>query len=120
LSLRKSEDRIAGDQRILGNEDFVERVLSESERPSRDRRNPVERSKKIDAILREECQKGKIGLEELRMGSRRGDVPRVRLEITERMVKELGASLGETARPLGVFTSAISKIMKRRVSGDKQ
>jgi predicted transcriptional regulator len=47
------------------------------------------------------------------MGSRRGSVPRVRSEIAERLVKELGMSLAAAARLLGVSTSAISKILHR-------
>jgi len=114
LSLRKSEDKIAGDQRILGTGDFVEKVLSESGEPLRRQISPMERSKRIRNILEEECQKGKIDLEELRMGSRRGDIPQIRSEIAQRLIKELGMSLAEVARLSGVSTSAISKIMKRR------
>jgi hypothetical protein len=115
LSLRKSQDVIAGDQRILGAGDFVERVLSESERPLRRQFSPKERSKRIRDIVEEECRKGRIEVEELRTGSRRGDIPRVRSEIAQRLIKELGMSLAEVARLSGVSTSAISKIMKRRV-----
>lgn len=114
LSLRKSEGRITGDQRILGTGDFVEKVLSESGEPLRRRFSPGERSNRIRNILVEECQKGKIELEELRMGSRRGEIPRVRSEIAQRLIRELGVSLAEVARLSGVSTSAISKIMKRR------
>ena len=114
LSLRKSQDKISGDERILGTGDFVERVLSESEESFRNRLMPGERSKRIRGILEEACQKGKIELEELRMGSRRGEIPRVRSETAQRLIKELGMSLAEVARLLGVSTSAISKIMERR------
>jgi putative transposase len=114
LSLRKSRDKISGDERILGTGDFVERVLSESEGSFRNRLMPGERSKRIRGILEEACQKGKIELEELRMGSRRGEIPRVRSETAQRLIKELGMSLAEVARLLGVSTSAISKIMEKR------
>ena len=114
LSLRRSRDKISGDERILGTGDFVERVLSESEESFRNRLMPGERSKRIRGILEEECQKGKIELEELRMGSRRGEIPQVRSETAQRLIKELGMSLAEVARLLGVSTSAISKIMEKR------
>jgi len=113
LSLRKTQERISGDQRILGTGEFVERVLSESGEPLRVRFSPQERSKRIEVILKEECRKGKIGDEELRMGSRRGEISRARLEIAQRLVRELGVSLAEVARLLGVSTSAISKILQR-------
>jgi putative transposase len=119
LSLRKSLERISGDRRILGTRDFVERILRESEEPLRYRFSPVGRSKKIEAFLRGECQKEKIEVEELRMGSRRGEIPRVRSEITQQLVKKMGMSLAEVARLLGVCTSAISKILQRSTQGGK-
>ncbi len=120
LSLRRSRERISGDQRVLGTGDFVERVLCESGEPLRYKPTPLERSKRIEAILKEECQKGEIELEELRMGGRRGGIPRVRSEIAQRLVRELGMSLAEAARLLGVSTSAISKILGRNRQGSKE
>jgi hypothetical protein len=113
LSLRRSEEKISGDQRILGSGDLVERVLRELAERFRYRFNAVERSKNVGAILRQECEKGKIGLEELRMGSRRGDIPWVRSEIAQQLVKQIGMSLGEVAWLVRVSTSAISKIIQR-------
>ena len=57
--------------------------------------------------------------EGITQGSRRNSIPRVRSEITERLVKELGMSLAEVARLLGVSTSAISKILQRIVHGEQ-
>ena len=113
LSLRKAQENISGDRRILGTGDFVERVLSESGQPLRYRLSPVERRKKVETILKQECQKGNIELEELRMGSRRGEIPQVRSTIAQQLVKTFGMSLAEVARLLGVSTSAISRIMQR-------
>jgi len=42
-----------------------------------------------------------------------GQDPQVRSEIVERLVKELGMSLAEAVRLLGISTSAISKILHR-------
>jgi chromosomal replication initiation ATPase DnaA len=95
----------------------VERVLGESGEPLHRRFSDAERSKKVETILKETCQKRKIELEELRMGSRRGEIPRVRSEIAQQLVKTLGMSLAEVARLLGVSTSAISKILERNPQG---
>ena len=54
------------------------------------------------------------------MGSRRGSVLRVRSEIAERLVKELGMSLAAAARLLGVSTSAISKILHRTAQENRE
>jgi hypothetical protein len=112
--LRKSQGKVAGDPRILGTTDFVERVLRESEEPLHRRLSPMEQKKKMRNIVEEECHKGRIDIEELRRGSRRGEIPRVRSEVAERLIKELGMPLAEVARVSGVSRSAISKIMKRR------
>ena len=118
LSLRKTREKIGGDQRILGTGGFVEQVLGETEEPMRHRFSPIGRSKRVEDILIEECRKGKIEIEELRMGSRRGEIPRVRSEIVEQLVKEIGMSLAEVARWVGVSTSAISKILQRRTKSN--
>lgn len=115
LSLRRSKGRISGDQRILGTGEFVERVLSESSQPFVQRISAGERSKRAEVIVREECRRRKVAFEELRMGSRRGQIPLVRSEIAERLLNELGMSLAGMARLLGVSTSAISKILRRIV-----
>jgi predicted transcriptional regulator len=49
----------------------------------------------------------------MNQGRRRGSVPRVRSEITERLVKELGMSLSGVARLLNVSTSVISKTLRK-------
>jgi putative transposase len=113
LSMRRSEEKISGDQRILGTGDFVERVLNESSQPLGQRISAGERSKRAEIIVKEECGRREIAFEELRMGSRRGEIPQVRSELAERLIKELGMSLAGVARLLGVSTSAISKILQR-------
>jgi hypothetical protein len=119
LSLRKSQENISGDQRILGTGDFVERVLSESDGRLRYRHSPAERRKRIETILKEACRKGNIALEEVQMGSRRGRVPQVRSAIAQELVKKLGMPLAEAARLLGVSTSGISRIMERSTQEKK-
>ena len=49
----------------------------------------------------------------MNQGSRRGSIPRVRAEIAERLVKEIGIPLAGAARLSGVERSAISKILHR-------
>jgi putative transposase len=114
MSLRRTQEKTAWDQRILGTGDFVERVLRESEEGMGYRIRPAERDKKIRSVMEEECLKGEVEFEELRMGSRRGKIPKVRSDIAKRLVKELGMSLAEAARLLGVCTSAICRIMKTK------
>jgi DNA invertase Pin-like site-specific DNA recombinase len=70
---------------------------------------------KEEQEIREKMAKGAIGAVGFReqMGSRRWEISRVRSEVAQQLVRELGVSLAEVARLLGVSTSAISKILQR-------
>jgi hypothetical protein len=112
--MRRDGKRLLTDQRILGSGDFVERILSEADerlkyqlRGNRIRENLVEF---IDQV----CEKKGINPKELRMGSRRGCISQVRLQIAYQLVRDYGIPLAEVARQLGVSTSAISKAIARR------
>ena len=48
------------------------------------------------------------------MGSRRGGISEVRRRIALELVEEHGTPLAEIAREVGVTTSAISNILRRR------
>jgi len=68
----------------------VERVLSEPGEHLRHKSSPVEQNKRLETILK-----------------------RVKSEVAERLIRELGTSLTKVARLFGVSTSAISKILQR-------
>ena len=59
------------------------------------------------------CKSEKISIEELKSGSRRKEVSKVRARIAIELVKHYGIALVEAASQLGVTTSATSKIMKQ-------
>lgn len=114
LSLRRLQGGLLSDQRILGTGDFVEGILKGSTEQIQYRFNLKERQQRVQRIIEESCRRERVSLEELRMGSRRGQISRIRSEIAERLVKEVGMPLAQVARTLGVSTSAISKIFTRR------
>jgi putative transposase len=58
-----------------------------------------------------------VDIDELRGGSRRGGIPALRVRLATELVAEHGLTLAETARQLGVSTSAISKILMRKGRG---
>jgi putative transposase len=60
------------------------------------------------------CQKSGVSIQSLSGGSRLRQLSKVRGELSNRLAKELGLSLAETARLLGVSTSAVAKILIRR------
>ena len=115
-AMRRSGERELSDERILGNGEFVERILKEADAKIRYQLPVKEHHEKIDEWIAKICKDEKVCLEELRGGSRRKEVSRVRGQIAIGLVKEHGVALAEVARRIGVCTSAISKIIRRTSS----
>lgn len=104
---------MAADPRILGSAEFVEEELQEA-RPrlsteTRRRRHAREAA----AALHAACEREGCTPEELRAGSRRWHISLLRAKLARHLVTNLGLSLAETARHLGVSTSAISRIVRK-------
>jgi hypothetical protein len=59
-------------------------------------------------------ERKKINITELRSGSRRQNVARIRTGLAFGLVKEHGITLAKAVRQLGVTTSAIYKVVKRK------
>jgi REP element-mobilizing transposase RayT len=66
-------------------------------------------------LIENYCGGSGISMQTLSGGSRLRHVSRVRRELALRLTEELGLSFAETARHLGVSTSAVAKIMLRRI-----
>lgn len=60
------------------------------------------------------CRQKQLSVEALQAGSRIREVARVRSQLAEKLVKEYGLSLMETARHLGVTTAAIVNSPRRQ------
>lgn len=113
LSLRKSKEKVLSDERILGSNEFVERVIDESEARIKRQLSINERKIHAEKKIRDKCAKAGININELTGGSRRGQISQVRAQLTFDLVESYGLSLAEVGRLLGVSTSAISKIFTR-------
>jgi hypothetical protein len=111
--LRTKGIREKGDERILGSSDFVLRVVDELEQRLKYQFSLAERIEKAEEILSTEC--GKAGLREgaLRAGGRRREMSSLRRKLAQTFVDELGLSLAEAGRLLGVSTSAIARSLSR-------
>ena len=72
--------------------------------------------RKVERLIAEECKKRNVSLTELRSGSRRGDIPAVRAEVSRKLGEDCGITIAEIARQVGVSTSAISKSLARSYS----
>jgi len=101
------------DERILGSGDFVNAILKEAEDKTRRQLKLRRADKTLTKIIEEECKKGRISGIELRGGSRRRKASAVRGRKAKRGVDELGISMAEIARQVGVTTSSIAKAVVR-------
>jgi hypothetical protein len=112
-ALRRSVDRQLSDDRISGSGEFVERIIKEAETEIKYQLPLLEDHHQIDEFITTICQDENTSIEELKGGSRRKQISRVRARIAIGLVKTHGFALAEVARQLGVSTSAISKMIKR-------
>jgi len=111
LSMRRKKQKEEADERILGSGDFVYAILKEAEEKQLRQLKMKRSGSTIADIIREECRKGRISVEELRQGNRRRGVCETRLTIARRSREELGLSGAEIARQLGVNTSSINRAL---------
>jgi REP element-mobilizing transposase RayT len=112
-AMRRSADRELCDDRILGRGEFVERIIKEAEAQIKYQLPALADSNKIAEFITRRCQDENISVAELKGGSRRAEICRVRARIAMELVKTQGVALAEVARQLGVSTSAVSKIISR-------
>jgi putative transposase len=117
ISMRRQEAREMSDERILGSGDFVDHILGEAEERIRAQFPAKERREKVRELVAHLCLQERINLEELQSGSRRPRVSALRSNTARQLVEQYGVPLTETARYLGVTTSAISKMLQQTSDG---
>lgn len=101
------------DERILGDSEFAQRMLEEAEEKLSHQFPAERRWREGKRLVERVCLEGRISLEELRSGSRRRPVSRVRTLLVPRLVLDLGLPQAEVARLLGVSAPAVAKSLKR-------
>jgi REP element-mobilizing transposase RayT len=101
------------DERILGSGDFVKQVIKEASIKVKYQFPENELMGKVDEFISTICHYENINIIEMRSGSRRKRVSKVRAQIAIGLIEKYGISMAEAARRLGVSTSAISKIVNR-------
>lgn len=111
--MRRRTERTLSDERILGSGDFVEQMMQAADDRLRDERLREQRLREAATVIRNICQHENINPEELRTGSQRRRVSKVRAQIAVELVTGLGLPLADVARQVGVATSGISKVLRR-------
>jgi len=119
LALRRRGEKTASDERILGDGEFVERVIGEWNEVGRANLRLTGVRKSLSLLAQRVCENLGVTVEELRSGSRRGVVLKAREEFAQVAVKELGYSGAEVARYLGVTGSCVTRIVAERQFSDK-
>ena len=113
VSARRSGEREEYDERILGSGDFVHAALNEAEEKIRLQLKHRRTGRTLVQIIDQECDRRQISPKELEGGSRRREVSAMRIKIARRGLDELGLSLAEIARHVGVSTSGLARAIKR-------
>ena len=112
-AVRRRGERVHADERILGSDAFVARMLAAGDARQRGQRTQGHRLREAQGLLRRRCRQARVTLAELQGGSRRRRIATLRADLGVHLVTQLGLSLAETARQLGVSTSGIAKAVAR-------
>jgi putative transposase len=111
--LRKRSGRFKGDERILGNSDFVEEVLKASEEKMQKRYELRADGFDLEKILKRVEDLLNVSLEEIKGRGRYPKVVEARSLVSYWAVRELGMEGTEVARRLGVTQPAVSQAVAR-------
>ena len=109
LALRRRGEKQASDQRILGDGEFVNSILSDMDEIGKDNLRLSPKTMSVSSLAEKVCKVHNISTGELRSGSRRHEIVEARRIVSWLAVKELGYSGAEVARYLGVTTSCITR-----------
>ena len=110
LALRRGE-RSSSDERILGDGEFVEKIIEEWDEVGRANLRLTQVWKSLLLLAQQVCEHWRVTQEELRSGSRRQVVFKAREEFAQMAVKGLGYSGAEVARYIGVTGSCVTRIV---------
>ena len=111
LALRRKEPKVAYDQRILGDSEFVQEVTTGLDDMVKKNLRLSGQRIDIDGLAARVCRQYKISVGELCSGSRRLNVVQARAALSWIAVRELGYSGAEIARYLGVTNSCVTRIV---------
>ena len=110
LSLKRKGIKVASDERILGGERFIERLLSEAEEREKETLRLSRRVPDLATLMRTIINGEGIAESELRSGMRKKGVVRGRRTFCQLAVGKMGYPGAEVARFLGVTTSSVNRL----------
>jgi putative transposase len=110
LSLRRKGIKIASDERILGREEFIRRLLSEAEEREKETLRLGREVTDLVTLAKRIVRGEGIEESELRLGIRKREVVRVRRLFCQLAIGKMGYPGAEVARFLGVTTSSVNRL----------
>jgi putative transposase len=109
-TMQQRGDPVRADARILGTGDFVKTLLE----GDRSCASQEERRKAMTNLIERHCERAGILPSALRGGNRAGIISALRAELAYALARDLGIPYAEIGRQLGISTSGVSRIMRRR------
>lgn len=111
LSLRRRKVAEKSDERILGSGDFVERIMAEAEERQDRQLSGAAALRKVEETIRAICDEEGVKATEVKGGSRRRQISRIRKRIALELIESYGIPMALIARATGVTTTAVSKML---------
>jgi len=112
MSLRRSNEKVLSDERILGSGEFVEKMIEEADERMKYQYSGDTQRKLALNLITEVSEKEGINLKEMQSGSRRGKIQKIRSDLAYQSITEYGMTLAETGRQLGVHICNFKNIEK--------
>ncbi len=111
-AMRNSGIKEASGERILGNGEFVTKVIENAAEKIKHQLPAIELQKNIRQEIKNQCRKAKVTVARLQGGSRRPRLPNLRSVFTLKLINDYGVSLAETARQVGISTSGVAQLLR--------
>lgn len=110
LSLRRKGIRVASDVRVLGGDAFIQRLLSEADEEEKETLRLMRKIPDLPTLVKRIAEGEGIEESELRSGTRKREVGRVRRLFCQLAIGRMGYPGAGVARFLGVTTSSVNRL----------
>jgi hypothetical protein len=110
LSLRRKGVKVASDERILGRDEFIQRLMSEAEEREKETLRLGREVPDLLTVAKRVVRGEGIEESELRSGIRKREVVRARRLFCQLAIGKMGYPGAEVARFLGVTTSSVNRL----------
>jgi len=110
LSFRRKGIKVVSDERILGRDEFIQRLMSEAEGREKETLRLSRKVPDLPTLAKRIIRGEGIEEPELRSGIRKREVVRARRLFCQLAIRKMGYPGAEVARFLGVTTSSVNRL----------